>query len=63
MKYVGYVYKIYCTVTSKIYIGITTRDINVRWNQHKNESKDPGNNHFHLAIKNTDGMLLKNLFQ
>lgn len=41
MKYVGYVYKIYCTVTSKIYTGITTRDINIRWNQHKNESKNP----------------------
>lgn len=51
MKYVGYVYKIYCIVTSKIYIGITTRDINIRWNQHKNESKNPGNNHFHLAIQ------------
>ena len=63
MKYVGYVYKIYCTVTSKIYIGITTRDINIRWNQHKNESKTQGIIISIQLYKNMDGILLKNLFQ
>ena len=51
MEYVGYVYKIYCNVTSKVYIGITTQDINRRWDQHKNQALlDKDNNHFHKAI-------------
>lgn len=51
MKYVGYVYKIYCNVTSKSYIGITTQDPKRRWDQHKNAALlDKENNHFHKAI-------------
>lgn len=51
MKYVGYVYRIYCNVSSKSYIGITTQDPKRRWDQHKNEALlDKENNHFHKAI-------------
>lgn len=38
MLYVGYVYRFYCLTSQKNYIGITTQDINRRWDQHKNES-------------------------
>lgn len=54
MLYVGYVYRFYCLTSQKNYIGITTQDINRRWDQHKNESlgkqvfKDT---HFHRAIR------------
>lgn len=54
MDYVGYVYRFYCIITQKNYIGITTQDINRRWDQHRNESLgDLGTklNHFHLAIR------------
>lgn len=54
MKFVGYVYRVYCLTTSKSYIGITTQDIDRRWSQHKNESTgDEGLrlNHFHMAIR------------
>ena len=53
MEYIGYVYKIFCTITQKVYIGITTKPIQVRWNQHKNESfqENRPKNHFHDAIK------------
>lgn len=53
MKYIGYVYKFYCNITSKNYIGITTKeDVNDRWEEHKREAfnKNRPNNHFHNAI-------------
>lgn len=38
-KYYGYIYKIYNTKNSKIYIGQTRRNINIRWKQHLLASK------------------------
>lgn len=54
MNFIGYVYKIYCLITQKNYIGITTQSIDRRWDQHKNESIGETGlnlNHFHLAIR------------
>lgn len=54
MLYVGYVYRFYCLTTGKNYVGITTQDINKRWNQHRNESfGDSGlkDTYFHRALR------------
>ncbi len=54
MLYVGYIYRFYCLISHKNYIGITTQDFNRRWNQHKNESlgeQEFKDTHFHRAIR------------
>ena len=48
------IYKITNQINNKIYIGETTRNLNVRWNEHKYESYTQGhgyNYHLHRAIR------------
>lgn len=53
--YTGYVYKVYCEISKKVYIGITTNTIDIRRKQHENESYNPNSssykNHFHTSLR------------
>ena len=39
MNNVGYIYKITNKVNNKCYIGQTSKPVQIRWNEHKNDSK------------------------
>lgn len=44
------IYKITNLVSNKSYIGFTTQELNVRWNQHKTDARTRPSTHFHNAI-------------
>ena len=31
----GFIYKVTCTITNKVYIGQTQRDVELRWKEHR----------------------------
>ena len=51
--FTGYIYKITCIKTKKVYIGQTIKTVKHRWNQHVNESLRDNHlpNKFHNAIR------------
>ena len=46
----GYIYKIINTVNSKVYIGQTTRNIKVRWNEHLRKRFDENSKRYNLHL-------------
>lgn len=46
----GFIYKITNAINGKIYIGQTSRTINVRWREHKSRSKTGDKSYLHNAI-------------
>jgi hypothetical protein len=59
----GYLYKITCIPTGKIYIGITSRPIKERWDAHLGEAKAGVNSPLKKAIREfgKDGFVVENL--
>lgn len=47
----GYIYKITCLLTGKLYIGQTLRTIEKRWKRHIRDSKKGSDHKFHRAIR------------
>ena len=47
----GYIYKIICLTTGKLYIGQTLRTIEKRWKRHIRDAKKGSNHKFHRAIR------------
>lgn len=47
----GYIYKIICLPTGKLYIGQTLRTIEKRWKRHIRDSKKGSDHKFHRAIR------------
>ena len=47
----GYIYKVTNLVNQKIYIGLTYRDIQTRWNEHKSRANNGSSLYFHNAIR------------
>ena len=47
----GYIYKIICLPTGKLYIGQTLRTIEKRWKRHIRDAKKGSDHKFHRAIR------------
>ena len=47
----GYIYKIICLPTGKLYIGQTLRTIEKRWKRHIRDAKKGSEHKFHRAIR------------
>ena len=47
----GYIYKITCLITNKVYIGQTVKPIQKRWEAHIREALNGDNKRFHKAIR------------
>lgn len=47
----GYIYKITNLVNQKVYIGLTERDIQTRWSEHKQKASQGSMTYFHAAIR------------
>lgn len=50
----GYIYKVTNLINQKIYIGLTYRDIQTRWNEHKSRANSGSPLYFHNAIRKYD---------
>ena len=47
----GYIYKVVNLINQKIYIGLTYRDIQTRWREHKSRANGDSSLYFHNAIR------------
>lgn len=50
----GYIYKVTNLINQKIYIGLTYRDIQTRWSEHKSRANNGSTLYFHNAIRKYD---------
>ena len=46
----GFIYKVTCTVTNKVYIGQTQRDVELRWKEHRRHCYEKSFTNYHCKF-------------